>query len=340
MLEKYLHFVTINWVSVIVSLIVVMIVLNYATSILEEQLSVIWKKIKIPASVRWATFDAISSSLPEFLTSLVGLFVLWSKWLEVWIGTIWWSAIFNILIIPALVLLFYKWKDMIKIEVKWIKRDSMFYVLSIVILLVWLYLNQLVLMGFLLVLNYLVYVWFLYKHSQDHRKANAEEVQKAYDEVRNTKISYLMIIISLVLIYVWVEVSVVAAEWIGKQLWISVLIVSLILLAWITSIPDTLLSIKASRKWDIDAGLSNAVWSNIFDICIWLWVPILIWVLLLWLHPHVDFWTNFWIFIFIIISTIAYFVILSKSKISKKDGIWLIGLYILFILYLVYISLK
>jgi cation:H+ antiporter len=46
---------------------------------LEEQLSVIGKKVKIPASVRGATFDAISSSLPEFLTSLAGLFILKEK---------------------------------------------------------------------------------------------------------------------------------------------------------------------------------------------------------------------------------------------------------------------
>ena len=339
-MEKYLHFVTANWFTVIVSLVIVMFVLNYSTSILEEQLSVIWKKVRIPASVRWATFDAISSSLPEFLTSLVWIFILWAKWLEVWIGTIWGSAIFNILIIPALVLLFYKWKEIIQVEIKWVKRDSIFYVASILILLVWLYFQQFTLMWVALVLNYLIYILFLYKHSKDHRKANSEEIEAAYNEVKDTKILYLKIIIALVLIYVWVEVSVVAAEWIWKQLWISVLIVSLVLLASITSIPDTLLSVKASKKWDIDAGLSNAVWSNIFDICIGLGVPILIWTLIFWFKLHVDFWTNFGVFVFIILSTIAYLVILSKKKISKKDGICLFVLYLFFILYLVYISLK
>jgi Ca2+/Na+ antiporter len=45
-----------------------------------------------------------------------------------------------------------------------------------------------------------------------------------------------------------VEASVKAAERIGHQLGISMLVVSLVLLAGMTSIPDTLLSIKASKK--------------------------------------------------------------------------------------------
>jgi len=142
-------------------------------------------------------------------------------------------------------------------------------------------------------------------------------------------------LISLVLIYVWVEVSVTAASWIGEQLNISVLVVSLVLLAGITSIPDTLLSVKASKKWDIDAGLSNAVGSNIFDICIWLWLPILIWTMIMWLDPKVNFNSQIGVFGFLFISTIVYYILLSRKSISKNYWIILIGLYIMFIAYLV-----
>jgi len=79
MLDSYLSFITYNWWSVIISLLFIMYLLNFWTWILEEQLSVIWKKLKIPNSVRWATFDAASSSLPEFLTSLTGLMILKEK---------------------------------------------------------------------------------------------------------------------------------------------------------------------------------------------------------------------------------------------------------------------
>jgi len=335
MLEHYLWFITSSWYSVIISLIVIMIVLNYATTILEEQLSVIGKKLKIPASVRWATFDAISSSLPEFLTSLVGLILLGNAWLEVGIWTIWGSAIFNILIIPAFVLLFYKWVKEIKVEAWWVKRDTIFYVLSIFILLAWIYFNQLTLMWIALLILYAFYVYYLYKSSLKHRELNFEEVEKAFNSVKDKKIFYCKILLALVLIYIWVEASVTAATWIWEQLHISTLVISLVLLASISSIPDTLLSIKASKKWDIDAGLSNAVWSNIFDICIGLWLPIVIWTTLMNLNPKVDFNSQIWVFWFLFLSTIIYFVLLNWKKISKNYWFILIFLYIVFIAYLV-----
>ena len=312
-----------------------MIVLNLSTTILEEQLSLIWKKIKIPVSVRWATFDAVSSSLPEFLTSLVGLLVLKKNWLEVWIWTIWWSAIFNVLIIPALVLLFYKWKQ-VKVETKWIKRDTIFYTLSILVFILGLYFNQLLWMWVILVIIYIWYIIYLYKQSLEHRKNNVKEVQKNYNLVKEKKINYFKILISLVLIYIWVEASVMAIQRIWTQLKISVLIVSLVLLAAITSIPDTMLSVKASRKWDIDAGLSNAVGSNIFDICVWLGVPILIGVWFMKLNPEVNFSESIEIFVFLIISTMAYYFLLHKKKLLKQDWYWLLALYVLFIINLIY----
>ena len=337
MLEHYLGWIQTNWFTVIATLVVVMIILNIWTSILEEQLSVIGKKIKIPASVRGATFDAISSSLPEFLTSLAGLFILKEKWLEVGIWTIWGSAIFNILIIPAFVLLFYKWNQ-IRLQTKGVKRDSIFYVLSLLIFLGGLYFHNLLWMSILLILLYAGYIAYLYKESLAHRKNNAQEVQEAFDSVKDVKINYLKILISLILIYVGVEASIMAATFIWEKLQIPVLIVSLVLLAGITSIPDTLLSIKASKKWDIDAWLSNAVGSNIFDICIGLWLPVFIWVVFMHLNPQVNFASIAGVFVFLIISTIIYFVLLHKKNLTKKDGWWLLAVYVMFIIYLAIIA--
>ena len=340
MLEHYLWFIATNWWTVIITLIVVMILLNFSTWLLEKELSTLWKKLKIPGSVRWATFDAASSSLPEFITALVWLMVLWDKWLEVWIGTIWGSAVFNILIIPAFVLLFYRWTKNIKISLWSIKRDSIFYILSILIFILWIFSWALTIMWIALVLLYTVYLIVLYKHSKKHRKLNEEEIQSAYDEVANKKVNYFLILLSLILIYVWVEAAVVASSWIWETLHISMLVVSLVLLAGITSIPDTLLSVKSAKKWDADAWMGNAVWSNIFDICIWLGLPILIWTLFMWLHPHVNFNSNVWIFIFLFISVIIYFLILSKKWLWKKDSLYLFALYLLFIAYVAYLSMK
>jgi len=339
MFEAISSLLTWNWIWVILNLIFVMLLLNFATSKLEEELSIIWKKLKISPSVRWATFDAISSSLPEFLTAFVWLILLKEKGLEVWIWTISGSAIFNILIIPFFALLFYKWKWLIKIEKSWIKRDSVFYIISIIIFLLGLYLNKLFLMWVFLVILYIFYIYFLYKESQKNKEINKEEIEKSFLEVKDKKISYFTIFYSLVLVYIWVELAVRDAEFIWESLWISTLVVSLVLLASITSIPDTLLSIKASQKWDIDASLSNAVWSNIFDICIWLWFPIIIWIWIMWLSPKVEFSSQIPIFLFLIFSVFTYLFVLSFKKLNKNSWYLLIWLYSIFIAYLVYISM-
>ncbi len=337
MVEKYLSFVTYNRYTVFITLLVVVFLLNKWTSILEKQLSLLWKKLKLSTSVRWATFDAISSSLPEFLTSLIWLLILKEKWLEVWIWTIWWSAIFNVLVIPALVLFFFKWKE-INIDIKWIKRDSLFYMLSILIFVLWLYFEKLFLMWVLLVTLYVLYTLYLYKQNINHKKANTKEIEEIYKSVANQKVKIFNIFFSLFIIYVSIEASIVVVSFIWDKLHLSVLIVSLFLLAAITSVPDTLLSIKSAQKWHVDAWLSNAVWSNIFDICIWLWIPIVIWIWLLNLHPSIDFSSNIWVFIFLLISTFVYFYVLRNKNISYKDWFVLLAMYFLFIVYLIVVS--
>jgi len=339
MLDKIFFLLTWNWYWVVFTLIFVMILLNFATWKLEEQLSVIWKKLKISPSVRWATFDAISSSLPEFLTALVWLILLKEKGLEVWIWTISGSAIFNILIIPFFALLFYKGKDIIKVEKSWIKRDVIFYIISIIVFLAGLYYNKLFLMWIALIIIYSFYIYVLYYQSEKNKIENKKEIEENYEEVKNTKISFFIILYSLILVYIWVELAVRSAEFIWESLWISTLVISLVLLAWITSIPDTLLSVKASQKWDIDASLSNAVGSNIFDICIWLWLPIIIWIWIMWLSPKVEFSSQIPIFLFLIFSVFAYLFVLSFKKLNKNSWYLLIWLYSIFIVYLIYVSL-
>jgi Ca2+/Na+ antiporter len=69
-------------------------------------------------------------------------------------------------------------------------------------------------MSILLILLYAGYIAYLYKESLVHRKNNAQEVQEAFDSVKDVKINYLKILISLILIYVGVEASIMAATFI------------------------------------------------------------------------------------------------------------------------------
>ena len=56
---------------------------------------------------------------------------------------------------------------------------------------------------------------------------------------------------------------------------------AVILAAAATSVPDTALSVKDALKGDYDDALANAIGSNIFDICVCIGLPLLVYTLCL-----------------------------------------------------------
>merc|ERR1712057_22911 len=88
---------------------------------------------------------------------------------------------------------------------------------------------------------------------------------------------YMMtFIVSLVWITILSYFMVVLMEKIGCAWGISSFIMGITFLAMGTSVPDALGSIAVAREGEGDMAVSNAIGSNVFDICIGLGVPWLI----------------------------------------------------------------
>ena len=316
----------------IVSILIVFLLVYYATFILSEEFSVIWDKLKLSPSIKWATFDAIWWSIPEFFTAIISIILLWKEWLKVWIWTIWWSAIFNILVISFFAIIFYKKNKIKKFSKNDIKRDTLFFIISVFILYFWINNNLYFITWISLITVYSLYLFVLKKENNTYILEHKHKVKKHYKEVKNKKINFLKIIFAFLILYFWVELSVHAVIFLSNYFWISSFITSLILLAIVTSSPDLLLWIRTARNWKIDSSFSNAVWSNIFNICIWLWLPILIW-LSLWINFENSFFIDFHILLFLIFSSLIFLYLWYKKKIVKKDWYILLLSYIIFILY-------
>ncbi|MFT7283170.1 MAG: Ca2+/Na+ antiporter, partial [Cyclobacteriaceae bacterium] len=85
---------------------------------------------------------------------------------------------------------------------------------------------------------------------------------------------------------------VIACEWIGKDTYtvpflgefsglnIPVMFVALILASAASSFPDTIISIKDAQKGKYDDAISNALGSNIFDVCFALGFPLFIFTII------------------------------------------------------------
>src|SRR5690606_36485356 len=91
--------------------------------------------------------------------------------------------------------------------------------------------------------------------------------------------AWVLLIVSVVVIAIVCFKLVQACEWIGSKEYtipylgtfegrnIPILFVAVILASAATSVPDTILSMKDARKGNYDDAISNALGSNIFDIC-------------------------------------------------------------------------
>jgi len=316
----------------IVSILLVFLLVYYATLILSKEFSIIWDKLKLSPWIKWATFDAIWWSIPEFFTAIVSIIILGKKWLEIWIWTIWWSAIFNILMISFFAIVFYKKNKIKKFSKYDIKRDTIFFIISILILFFWINNNLYFLTSIFLIITYLVYLYFLRKQNNIYISMHKHRIKKHYKNVKNIKVNFLKILLAFVILYFWVELSIHSVVYLSNYYWVSHFVTSLILLAIITSSPDLLLWIRTSREGRIDSSFWNAVWSNIFNICIWLGIPILI-GLLLGINFNNSFFIDYHILIFLILSSLIFLYLGFKKKILKKDWYILLLTYIIFILY-------
>ena len=83
-----------------------------------------------------------------------------------------------------------------------------------------------------------------------------------------------------------------ACEWLGSDVYtipflgtfnglgIPVIFVAVILAAAASSIPDTIISMKDAKKGNYDDAVSNALGSNIFDICFALGFPLMLYTMI------------------------------------------------------------
>ncbi|RKD25280.1 cation:H+ antiporter [Caminicella sporogenes DSM 14501] len=343
-----------NFGLAVVVLIFMSWVVSKASDKLGDVLHVLGIKLRIPTSVRGATFDAISSSFPEFTTAMIAV-LIYKRFADVGVPTIAGSGIFNILLIPMASIFAFKGKDLLlKVEKKVIYRDMIFYTIAIGALALFTYLGKYTpFTGVVLVVIYVFYISVLYRNTQSYRreltqneiskeKRELEEfLEEEEEEDVEVDMGYgaivLWIAISIFFIWISIDAIIQSAIVISSTLNIPQYVVSVIIIAACTSIPDTLLSVKSSRMGDAEGAISNAVGSNIFDICVCLGLPMIIAGKTI----PANFGQNIGSFIFLIVSMFTTALLLLKEKgVTKKDAYIMLGIYILFLGYVIGVALN
>lgn len=304
--------------------------------------------------VKGATLNAIGSSMPELLTTVFFLILAVQENLgrdfAAGIGGNTGSAIFNSIIIPMLVI----WVVLamgitgVNISKKVILRDGLFLIGAEIMILVLLSSRYIthwhgwIFTGFYII--YLAYTLLSMKNGSNEKEEgyNGDEPDswfKKYQfnsEEGTTRRSWILLICSTLVMAAACAGIVEGCKGIAEALKIHPLFIALILVAAVSSIPDTIISIKDAKKENYDDAMSNVLGSNIFDITISMGLPLALF--LLFTGQKIDFIdvgpTFIDVQVMLLLVTIVTIGIYYFSEEMRMPHVYVLGvLYAVFILY-------
>lgn len=316
---------------------------------------------RLPPGIKGATLNAIASSMPEFLTTIFFLFYLrdadgFSGGLGVTSG----SALFNLLIIPAMAVLVIfsmgKRKSVV-LNKKVLMREGAVLLISQIVFVNFLFSGELLAIhGLILVLIYLVYLGWLFSISRRKMIADPGFVTPTQAIPRSVFIkiisldithlvlngkninrgrAWLLLGFSTLVMTFGTWLLVFATDHFGEVTGIPLIFVAVVFSAAATSVPDTIISIKDARKGNYDDAISNALGSNIFDIAFALGLPVLLFNLFfeetMVLNPEVlAFTKEVWVFL-LMATFLALAIMLSGKTFNRRKAFLLLGIYLLFL---------
>jgi len=287
--------------------------------------------LNLPRDVKGATFDAISSSLPELLVALYS--VIFFKQFEVGIGTVTGSALFNLLIIPGICV--FVAPVAFKVSKKVISRDALFYLIAVFTLIVlliyfksWGFIISIILLGI-----YALYIRKIIVHTKHHQKNSQKKEHKI-----NILKELIIFIILLFVIGIFTFLLTDSAIDLSKILNIPAVIIAFTIVAGATSIPDTIISVANAKKGDLDDATSNVFGSNIFDILIGIGLPLLIYNI--YKGALEITFVNLEIVLGLLGSTIlVLFFFADDHTLRKKEAAILLFMYLVFVVYTIALSI-
>jgi cation:H+ antiporter len=298
-----------------------------------EQLSSYYR---LPQVVQGSIVTAIGSSLPELATVVFAAVFVGS--LELGVGAIVGSAIFNILVIPALAGI--TTDEPIEANRAVVYKEAQFYMLAVSVLVITFAMAVIYypvgdpaqLLGEITrplaaipVALYGLYIFIQYQDTADYR-AELDEVVDI-----DLRRQWLLLLAGLVLILIAVERLVHSVESIGTALDVPSFIMGVTVAAGATSLPDALVSVRAARDDRGVAAIANVLGSNTFDLL----VAIPTGVLIVGDQP-IDFAMAVPMFGALTLATILLFTSLRTGlALSDLESYLLFAAYLVFVLWVV-----
>lgn len=178
--------------------------------------------------------------------------------------------------------------------------------------------------GIVLLLFFLVFIYYLI--SMMRKKIDDSDNDISMSLLK----SIVFTIFGIIAIVIGSNLVVDSASLIAKSIGISERIIGLTIIALGTSLPELVTSVTATRKGEYDIAIGNVVGSNIFNIGMVIGLPVAIFGGI----NHITF--NYIDLLVMIISAILLFIFsYNDYKISKKEGIVFLLLFIVYYSYVI-----
>ena len=230
----------------------------------------------LPVAVHGAIVVAVGSSFPE-ISSIVISTVVHGEF-SLGVGAIVGSAIFNLLVIPAVSALA---SDSLESNRDLVHKDGQFYVISILVLFIVFALGATYVPGGtnsaailtppLAVVPLATYGVYIFLHQQD-----ASDQALSGDAGVNPAREWGVLAVALVVIAVGVEGMVRGALSLGAIFDTPSFLWGLTVIAAGTSLPDAFVSVRAARAGDSVTSLGNVLGSNTFNLLVAIPVGVLL----------------------------------------------------------------
>ncbi|MFB6303772.1 MAG: sodium:calcium antiporter, partial [Haloferacaceae archaeon] len=234
------------------------------------------KHYGLPVAVHGAVVVAVGSSFPELSSVVISTLVHGEFSLGV--GAIVGSAIFNLLVIPAMASLL---GEELEATRDIVHKDAQFYVISVLVLFIVLALGATYVPGgtneaaivtpalaLLPLATYAVYVFLHQQDTSEHAPAPAPHVTPLREWGR--------LAVALAIIAVGVEGIVRAALTFGTALDTPTFLWGLTVIAAGTSLPDAFVSVRAAMNDEAVTSLTNVLGSNTFNLLVAIPVGVLL----------------------------------------------------------------
>ena len=178
--------------------------------------------------------------------------------------------------------------------------------------------------GTILILSFGIFVYYLVQLLKN-KKQDQEEVERKY----KLPVALILFVISTIVIVYSSDLIVDNALSLAERLRVSPKIITMIAVVVGTSLPELVMTVTSAKRGEFDLAIGNIVGTYIFNICIVLGLPILIYGDL----ELVDF--NFIdIFVVLLSSFLLYIFARSEKEISKKEGIIMLFVFCCYYIYL------